>query len=378
MSRHPVRQGASEVDAVVASATYRELIERLKQRIRESQARAARAVNTELVMLYWSIGREIVEEQQTSGWGDDIVGRIAQDLAADIGSPRGFSRRNLFYMRRFAAIWPEREKVPSVMAQITWTAHRVLMDRFSEDPRLYTWYAAKTAGNHWSVRQLQGQINLRLHERQGAALTNFEVALDGADAERALQATKDPYVFDFLELSEEAKERQLEQALIDDIQSFLIELGSGFAFYGRQRALLVGDREFFLDLLFYHHTLRRFIVIELKVGAFQPEYVSKMNFYLNALDEQLRTGDDRESVGIILCAERDEATAKLALHRVYAPIAVSTWQKGTPAPQLPPVEVTDDVPEDLAELNEVRARLIDRVARRRSEIADSEAERRAH
>jgi predicted nuclease of restriction endonuclease-like (RecB) superfamily len=381
MSRHPVRQGASEVDVVVASATYRELIERLKQRIRESQARAARAINTELVMLYWSIGREIVEEQQTSGWGDDIVGRIAQDLAADIGSPRGFSRRNLFYMRRFAAIWPEREKVPSVMAQITWTAHRVLMDRFSEDPRLYTWYAAKMAGNHWSVRQLQGQINLRLHERQGAALTNFEFALDGADAERALQATKDPYVFDFLELSEEARERQLEQALIDDIQSFLIELGSGFAFYGRQRALLVGDREFFLDLLFYHHTLRRFIVIELKIGAFQPEYVSKMNFYLNALDEQLRTGDDRESVGIILCAERDEATAKLALHRVYAPIAVSTWQKGTPASELPPVEVTDDVPEDLAELNEldeVRTRLIDRVTRRTSEITDSETEQSAN
>ncbi len=277
MSRHPVPHGAPDVDAVAASATYRELIERLKQRIRESQARAARAVNTELVMLYWSIGREIVEKQQTSGWGDDIVGRIAQDLAADIGSPRGFSRRNLFYMRRFAALWPEREKVPSVMAQIAWTSHRVLMDRFSEDPQLYTWYAAKTAGNHWSVRQLQGQINLRLHERQGAALTNFEIALDAADAERALQATKDPYVFDFLELSEEAKERQLEQALIDDIQSFLIELGSGFAFYGRQRALLVGEREFFLDLLFYHHTLRRFIVIELKIGAFCPAGVRQQD-----------------------------------------------------------------------------------------------------
>jgi predicted nuclease of restriction endonuclease-like (RecB) superfamily len=381
MSRHPVQHGAPDVDAVAATATYRELIERLKRRIRESQARAARAVNTELVMLYWSIGREILDQQEAGGWGDDIVGRIAQDLATDIGSPRGFSRRNLFYMRRFATMWPDPEKVQTLSAQMGWSHHQVLLDAFRADPDLYSWYAAKTAGNQWSVRQLQGQINLRVHERQGAALTNFEIALDAADAERALQATKDPYVFDFLELSEEAKERQLEQALIDDIQNFLIELGSGFAFYGRQRALLVGDREFFLDLLFYHHTLRRFIVIELKVGAFQPEYVGKMNFYLNALDEQLRTGDDRESVGIILCAERDEATAKRALHRVYAPIAVSTWQKGTPASELPPVEVTDDVPGDLSELNEldeVRTRLIDRVTRRASEITNSEAARSAN
>ncbi len=200
------------------------------------------------------------------------------------------------------------------------------------------------------------------------------------DADQALQAVKDPYVFDFLELTEDARERHLEQALIDDIQSFLLELGTGFAFYGRQRSLLVGDQEFFPDLLFYHHALRRFVVIELKVGAFQAEYVSKMNFYLNAVDEQLRVGDDRESVGIILCTERNETVAKLALHRVYAPIAVSTWQAGTPAPELPPVELTDDVPEDLSELaqlDEVRTRLIDRVARRASEITDSEAEQNA-
>lgn len=380
MSRHPIRRGVADVDAVVASATYRELIERLKQRIRESQTRAARAVNTELVMLYWSIGREILDLQQTSGWGDDVVGRIAQDLAADTDSSRGFSRRNLFYMRRFAAVWPERQKVPSVMAQIAWTSHRVLMDRCSEDPDLYAWYAAKTVANRWSVRQLQTQIQLRLHERQGAAVSNFAEVLGPPDAQTLLEATKDPYVFDFLELAEDARERHLEQALIDDIQNFLVELGSGFAFYGRQRALLVGNQEYFVDLLFYHHALRRFVVIELKVGAFRPEYVSKMNFYLNALDEQLRIGDDRESVGIILCAERDEVTARFALHRVYAPIAVSTWTTGAPQPALPPVEVTDDVPRDLSELaqlDEVRARLIDRVTRRASEITDSEAEQNA-
>jgi predicted nuclease of restriction endonuclease-like (RecB) superfamily len=380
MSRHPVRRGVCDVDAVVASATYRELVERLRTRIRESQTRAARTLNTELVMLYWSIGREILGQQQASGWGDDVVGRIAQDLSADTGSARGFSRRNLFYMRRFAALWPDPEKVPPVVAQIGWTAHRVLLDACGDDPDLYAWYAIKAAENRWSRRYLKGQIDLRLHERQGAALTNFPRALEPADADRTLQAIKDPYVFDFLELTEDARERHLEQALIDDIQSFLLELGTGFAFYGRQRSLLVGDQEFFPDLLFFHHTLRRFVVVELKLGAFQAEYVSKMNFYLNAVDEQLRVGDDRESVGIILCTEHNETVAKLALHRVYAPIAVSTWQAGTPAPELPPVEVTDDVPEDLSELaqlEEVRTRLIDRVSRRASEITDSENEQNA-
>ena len=372
MSHHPVGRDTSNVDAVIASATYRELIERLKQRIRESQARAARAVNTELVMLYWSIGRDILDQQQAGGWGDDVVGRIAQDLSADTGSARGFSRRNLFYMRRFAALWPEREKVPSVMAQIAWTSHRMLMDRFREDPDLYAWYATKTVANRWSVRQLQAQIQLRLHERQGSPVSNFAEVLGPPDAQTVLEATKDPYVFDFLELAEDARERHLEQALIEDIQNFLIELGTGFAFYGRQRSLLVGDQEFFPDLIFFHHTLRRFVVIELKVGPFQPEYVGKMNFYLNAVDEQLRVGDDQESVGIILCTERNETVAKLALHRVYAPIAVSTWQSDTRT-ELPPVEVTDEIPEDLSELDDVRARLLDRVTRRRSEIADSDA-----
>lgn len=239
----PVPRRGVDVEAVASSSTYRELVDRLKQRIRESQARAARALNTELVMLYWSIGRDILAQQQAAGWGDDIVGRIAADLRVETGSARGFSRRNLFYMRRFAAVWPEAEKVQTLSAQIGWSHHQVLLDAWAEEPKLYLWYAAKAAENRWSVRQLQGQIALGLHERQGAAVTNFAAALEPADADQALQATKDPYVFDFLELGEDAQERDLEQALIADIQKFLLELGTGFAFYGRQRALLVGDQE---------------------------------------------------------------------------------------------------------------------------------------
>ena len=367
MSDHPAQRPSTEVDAVAASAAYRELVARLHTRIRESQGRAARALNTELVALYWSIGHEILTEQEAGGWGDDIVGRIAQDLALATGSARGFSRRNLFYMRRFAAAWPDLEIVQTLSAQIGWSHHQVLLDTHAEAPDLYAWYAAKAAEGRWSVRHLKGQVDLRLHERQGTALANFAHALEPVEAAQALQVTKDPYIFDFLELTEDAHERHLEQALIDDIQRLLLELGTGFAFYGRQKALIVGGREFFIDLLFYHHQLRRFIVIELKIGEFQPEFVSKMNLYLNAVDEQLRHGDDRESVGIILCTSRNETIAKLALHRVYSPIAVSTWRADNPTQQLPAIEITDDIPADLAELQQldaVRTRLIDRVTHR--------------
>lgn len=362
----PARLPAAEV---ATSDAYRELIGTLTGRIRAAQGRAARAVNTELVLLYWSIGREILDRQQALGWGDDVVGRISQDLRTDTGGVRGFSRRNLFYMRRFAALWPDPEQVQTLSALFGWSHHQVLLDAFAGDPERYEWYAARAAEQRWTVRHLKAQVDLRLHERMGAAVANFPAVLEPADAQRALDATKDPYVFDFLDLRESAHERELEQALIDDIQRFLLELGTGFAFYGRQKALQVGKREFFLDLLFYHHALRRFVVIDLKIGAFEPEHVSKMNLYLNAVDEQFRHGDDQESVGIILCTSRDETVAKLALHRVYAPIAVSTWRTDTP-PALPPVDVTDEIPADLgelAQLDDVRSRLVERVARRAAE-----------
>jgi len=375
MSSGSAHRDRGVVEGVAGSAAYRDLLDRLKQRIRDSQAHAARTLNTELVMLYWSIGRDSLDQQQAAGWGDDVVGRIAQDLVSDVGSPRGFSRRNLFYMRRFAALWPDLEKVQTLSAQIGWSHHQALIDAFGNDPDTYAWYAAKAAENGWAVRHLKAQIDLSLHERQGFVVTTFAAALASADAAHTLQAIKDPYVFDFLELDENAHERQLEQALIEDIQLFMLELGAGFAFYGRQRPISVGGQEFFLDLIFYHHTLRRFVVIDLKIGAFKPEHVNKMNFYLNAVDAQLRVGDDQESVGIILCTQRNETVAELTLHRVGAPIAVSTWQTASSI-QLPPSKAGDmpgDYPADFTQLDEVRTRLIERVARRTPEILEDQA-----
>lgn len=365
MSRPLATPDDGGIATIAETAAYRELIGRLKQRVRESQARAARKVNAELVMLYWSIGRDILVQQQANGWGDGVVERISQDLTAEVGGTRGFSRRSLFYMRRFAALWPDCEKVLPLVAQIGWSLHRVLLDRFGDQPDVYLWYVAKAAENRWSKRYLQTQVSLRLHEREGAALTNFTSALEPDDAGRALAAMKDPYILDFLDLAEDARERQLEQAILDDIQRFLLELGSGFALYGRQTPLFVGDEEFFLDLLFYHHTLRRFVVIDLKIGTFKVEHVGKMNFYLNAVDQQLRHDDDRDSVGIILCTNRNEPVAKLALHRVHSPIAVSTWQTDRPTADLPPAK-DGHIPTDsgeLAHLDDIRAQLADRVAR---------------
>lgn len=361
MSSIPAKRPSGDLEAVASSETYRSLIDRLTQHVRAAQGRAARAVNAELVTLYWNIGREIINQQERAGWGDNVVGRIAQDLALSTESKRGFSRRNLFYMRKFAHLWPDLELVQPLAALIGWSQHQVLLDAFGEQPELYEWYARKSSENHWSRRQLEGQVNLRLHERQGAAVNNFANTLPPPDDEHALEAVKDPYIFDFLEMSEAAQERELEQALMDDIQKFLVELGAGFAFYGRQRALIVGGQEFFVDLLFYHHVLRRFVVIELKMTEFHPEYASKMNFYLNAVDEQLRVEGDKESVGIILCTQKNETVAKVALHRMHAPIAVSTWR--TDAAALPPVEITEDVSEDaeLAQLETVREQLIERV-----------------
>lgn len=353
-----IQAKAGKEQAVTSTSEYRELINRLTRHVQQAQNRAARAINSELVILYWTIGKEIIEQQEISGWGDDVIGKIAEDLKNSTGSTRGFSRRNLFYMKQFAQIYPNIQFVPAVLAQIGWTHLRILIDRYQENQTLFEWYALRASENGWSYRYLEGQIDLKLHERQGKAITNFSTSLEPDDQDSALEAVKDPYVFDFLELGKQYNERQLEQALLDDIQKFLLELGSGFAFYGRQKSLVVEGKEFFLDLIFYHHTLRRFIIIELKTGEFQPEFVGKMNFYLNAVDRYLCVEGDKESIGIILCTNAEHTFAEIALDRILAPIAVSTWQGKS----------SEHVPEELQELNDVKERLVEQVTRTRLEI----------
>lgn len=293
-AEHPAVRGEQDI---ASTADYAALRDAIVERASAARERASRAVNSELVLLYWSIGRTILAEQERHSWGDDVVGLLARDLRADGRLGRGFSRRNLFYMRRFAALWSEEPIVQTLSAQIGWSHHQVLLDAFGDEDALDAWYAAKAVEHRWSVRQLKGQIDLKLHLRYGAATANYEAALGDIEGRAALAVTKDPYVLDFIAVAEDVKERELEDALVAEIPRFLRELGVGFAYYGRQQPLEVGGQEFFLDLLFYHHRLRRFVVIDLKIGEFEPEFAGKMALYLNAVDDQLRHGDDAESIG---------------------------------------------------------------------------------
>ncbi len=311
---------------------YAELLASLKARIRDAQMRASLSVNREMVLLYWSIGRDILKRQTKEGWGARVIDRLAQDLKAEYPALKGFSPRNLKYMRSFAEAWPEEEIVQGPLAQITWYHNLALLEKIAtREQRL--WYAQKTTENRWSRNVLAIEIDSGLIDRQGKSITNFEKTLPASQSDLAREIIKDPYKFDFLGIGQEAEERAIEDALILHIQKFLLELGVGFAFVGRQVKLEVAGDEFFIDLLFYHLRLRCFVVIELKAGKFKPEYAGKLNFYLSAADDLLRHPDDSKSIGIILCRTKNEVVAEYALRDLTKPMGVSEFQL---ARSLPP------------------------------------------
>jgi predicted nuclease of restriction endonuclease-like (RecB) superfamily len=304
---------------------YEPFLKDLKERIRTAQVRAALAVNRELVLLYWSIGRDILARQKQHGWGAKIIDRLAADLHTAFPEMTGLSPRNLKYMRAFAEAWPDEPIVQAALAQITWYHNIALVEKLNT-PEERLWYARQTIQNGWSRNVLVHQIESGLYRRQGKALTNFTRTLPAPQSELAQQIVKDPYNFDFLTITEEARERELERALIDHIRDFLLELGIGFAFVGSQYPIQVGGEEFRLDLLFYHLRLRAFIVLELKVGEFQPEFSGKMNFYLSAIDDLLRHADDQPSIGIILCKSKNKVVAEYALRDIRKPVGVSEYR----------------------------------------------------
>lgn len=307
------------------SEDYEGFVHQLKERIRQAQGRAALAVNYELVMLYWQIGREILISQQQQGWGAKVISRLAKDLRGEFPEMKGFSRRNLKYMRAFAAAWPDKEFVQQAAAQIPWFHNCVLLDKLS-NAQERGWYIRQTIAHKWSRKVLVHQMESGLYQRQGKALTNFEHTLTTSQFELAQQVLKDPYTFDFLNLGPQVKERELEQALLDHVTAFLLELGLGFAFVGRQYHVEVGDKDFYMDLLFYHLTLRCFVVIDLKMGEFKPEYSGKMSFYLSVVDDQLRHSNDQPSIGLILCKSKNQVIVEYSLRDMKKPIGVSEYQ----------------------------------------------------
>jgi predicted nuclease of restriction endonuclease-like (RecB) superfamily len=307
------------------STAYKALLADLKRRIQEAQVRAGLAVNRELVLLYWSIGREILVRQEREGWGAKVIDSLARDLHQSFPEMKGLSPRNLKYMRALAEAWPEESIVQQAAAQIPWFHNCTLLDKVKE-PLERLWYTQQTIANGWSRNVLILQIESGLYRRQGKAMSNFEVALPKPQSDLAQQLLKDPYNFDFLTLDKDARERDIERGLLDHLRQFLLELGSGFAFVGSQVPLEVGGEDYRLDLLFYHLKLRSFIVVELKVGTFRPDYVGKMNFYLSAVDDLLRHPSDQPSIGLILCRSKEGIVVEYALRDIGKPMGIAEFR----------------------------------------------------
>ena len=324
MSKKAPRLQSSRAETQIPEG-YEDFLHGLKQRIHEAQIRAVLAVNRELVLLYWRIGRDILQRQGKAGWGAKVIERLATDLHSEFPEMKGFSRTNLLYMRAFAAAWPNESIVQRLVGQIPWGHNVRLLDHVKSQPER-EWYIRQTVENGWSRNVLEYQIESGLYKRQGKAISNFERTLPAPQSELAQQLVKDPYNFDFLSLGPEAKERDLERGLIGHLRGFLLELGVGFAFVGQQYPLEVGGQDFRLDLLFYHLRLRCFIVIDLKLSEFIPEFAGKMNFYLSAVDRQLRHTDDQPSIGIILCKSHNKVVVEYALRDTSKPIGVAAYR----------------------------------------------------
>ena len=305
---------------------YLELLANLRARIAGERLRIVVSANSAMVLLYWDIGQLIVQRQATQGWGTKVIDRLAQDLQRAFPTMTGLSPRNLKYMRQFAESWPDREIVQQAVAQLPWSHNLILLQAVA-DPTTRLWYARKVVAEGWSRAILTHQIERQLHLREGRALSNFERTLPAPDSDLASQVFKEPYLFDFLGTIDARRERELEAALVDHVQRFLLELGSGFAFVGRQVRLTVGDTELSADLLFYHLKLRSYVVVELKAVPFEPGFTGTLSVYLAAVDAQLRHPSDNPSIGLLLV--RDPAKNRLmveyALQGTNRPIGVASW-----------------------------------------------------
>ena len=364
---------------------YADFLDDLKDRIRQAQVKATLSVNCELILLYWEIGQRLDTVQKQYGWGTAVIPRLARDLRNELPEVKGFSERNIGRMLAFFREYPKLESflpqavaktngcrsLPQPVAKINrgpdntvpleiflpylpW-GHNILLLEKVKDHSVRLWYAKKTLENGWSRNVLHMMIDSHAHERQGKAITNFDAKLPPVQSDLAKQTLKDPYLFDFLTLEQPFHERELETGLIQHLEKFLLELGSGFAFVGRQIHLEVGNEDFYIDLLFYHLRLRCFVVIELKIGPFKADYAGKLNFYLNVVDDRLKHSSDQPSIGLILCQEKNRILAEYALRGMTKAIGVSEYQLTRALPK----EFRSSLPsikEIEAELSEVKTK----------------------
>jgi predicted nuclease of restriction endonuclease-like (RecB) superfamily len=297
----------------------------LKQKIHAERLRVVLASNTAMILLYWEIGRRVLEKQTLHGWGARIIDRLARDLREAFPEMKGFSPRNIKYMRAFAAAWPDREIVQQAVAQLSWGHNIALLEKLST-PEERLWYAGNAIEHGWSRNILAIQIEGRAHQRFGKAQNNFPTTLPPQDSDMAAQIFKDPYLFDFLGTDAPRREAELERGLMRHIRKFLLELGQGFAFVGQQVHLELGDEDFYLDLLFYHLRLRCYVVIELKARKFEPGDGAKLGMYMTAVDRLLRHPDDKQTIGLLLVKEKNRVLVEYALAGTTKPISVAEWE----------------------------------------------------
>ena len=356
------------------SPHYSNLLIDIKQRIRHAQTRAMLSVNAELIRLYWEVGALIDTRQQKQGWGAGVIPRLARDLHNQLPEEKGFSERNIKRMLAFYRAYPALVFVPPPVAQmetvtkvpqaaalflpelilaVPWGHHAVLMEKI-KDAVTRQWYMRAAVENGWSRNVLLMQIETAAHTRFGQAASNFALRLPAPDSDLVQQTLKDPYLFDFLTLEEHFHERELETGLVAHLEKFLLELGQGFAFVGRQYHLNIGEQDFYIDLLFYHLKLRCYVVVELKQGAFKPEYAGKINFYCSVVDDRLRHDNDKSTIGLILCQEHNRVLAEYALRGMDKPIGVSSFELTRALPDnlqtsLPSIEAIERELGDIAE-----------------------------
>jgi predicted nuclease of restriction endonuclease-like (RecB) superfamily len=316
--------------------SYAATLQEIKTHLRSARIRAVLAANPIVIEAYWHTGKIILARQQESGWGAKVIDRLAADLKEAFPDMGGVSRRNLFSMRNFAECFPDGPIVQQPVAQLPW-GHVVAITQRIKDAAAREFYIRECLSHGWSRNILEIQIENQLHLRAGKAQNNFALTMPPADSDMAAQLFKDPYLFDFLGTADPRREAEVEQSLVDHIQKFLLELGTGFAFVGRQVRLEVGDDDYPLDLLFYHLKLRRYVVIELKARAFTPADVGQLNLYLSAVDDLLRYPDDQATIGLLLCRKKNRLVAEYALRGLDQSIAVAAWQ----------TQLTDSLPEEL-------------------------------
>ncbi len=304
---------------------YATTLRELKQRIEQTRLSTIITANTAMTRLYWHIGDVIRARQERAGWGARVIDRLSHDLRQSFPDMGGLSSRNLQYMRTFAGAWSERAITQAPLAQLTWYHHVTLLDKLGENAERL-WYGERTVEHGWSRNVLAFQIAGRLRDRRGRAPNNFKATLPPADSDFAAQMFKDPYLFDFLGTADPRREQDVEESLVAHIERFLLELGAGFAFVGRQVCLEVGGDEFKLDLLFYHFKLRRFVVVELKSVKFDPGMVGQLHMYLSAVDDLLKQPDDQPTIGLLLCRGKNQLVVEYALRGINRPMGVADWE----------------------------------------------------